>query len=82
MSVNLLYCEGVSKGHDGCRFKHFLIFFAGKDLLCGMRNELQKFGFKTPLIFREQVLKGIENSTEDVWTWVSEWQKLRELISR
>ncbi len=61
--------------------KYFTIFFAGKDLLYGMRKKLKEFGFKTPLEFRERVLKGIENSTEDAWTWLSEWQKLREYIS-
>ncbi len=72
-------CRDCNPG--GCRFKYFTIFFAGKDLLYGMRKKLKEFGFKTPLEFRERVLKGIENSTEDAWTWLSEWQKLREYIS-
>lgn len=30
--------------------------------------------------FRERVLVGIEESSEDIGTWLPEWQALRELI--
>lgn len=68
---------------SGSRFqnRNFLTFFAGKDLLYGMQDALKKFGFESPIVFRERVLKGIEDSAEDVWTWLPEWQQLRELIA-
>lgn len=65
----------------GRRFQHFMTFFAGKDLLFGMETALANFGFASPFIFRESVLKGIEKSSEDVWTWLPEWQHLRDLVS-
>ena len=55
-------------------------FFAGKDLLCGMADALVGFGLGSPSDFRERVIKGIENAKEDVWQWLPEWQRLRELI--
>jgi hypothetical protein len=69
----------------GCRFQQFLTFFAGKDLLYGMRHDLQKFGFKFPgrqscYVFRDSILDGIQKSGEDIWEWLPEWQRLRELI--
>jgi len=30
--------------------------------------------------FRERVLVGLEESSEDIGTWLPEWQALRELI--
>ncbi|MCL1471127.1 hypothetical protein [Argonema antarcticum] len=67
----------------GSRFQNqnFLQRFAGKDLLYGMQDALRRFGFESPVLFRERVLKGIEDSGEDVWTWLPEWQRLRELIA-
>ncbi|HAG83558.1 MAG TPA: hypothetical protein DCL61_21010 [Cyanobacteria bacterium UBA12227] len=67
----------------GSRFQNqnYLTFFAGKDLLYGMRSELSGFGFETPAVFIERILKGIEETAEDVWTWLPEWQQLRELIT-
>ena len=67
----------------GSRFENqnFLTFFAGKDLLYGMREELSRFGFESPVIFRDSIIKGIEETVEDVWTWLPEWQRLRELIA-
>ncbi|MFK0731762.1 MAG: hypothetical protein ACIWVG_11480 [Gloeotrichia echinulata HAB0833] len=67
----------------GSRFKNqnYITFFAGKDLLYGMREELARFGFVSPTIFCKRILKGIEDSEEDIWTWLPEWQRLRELIS-
>lgn len=65
----------------GYRFQDFLTFFSGKDLLFGMQAALTRFGFTSPFEFRERILKGIENSTEDVWTWLPEWGRLRELIN-
>ncbi len=65
----------------GYRFQHFLTYFSGKDLLFGMETTLASFGFTSPFEFRERILKGIENSAEDVWTWLPEWTRLRELLS-
>jgi hypothetical protein len=66
----------------GSRFQNqnFFTFFAGKDLLYGMRSELSRFGFESPVVFRDRILKGIEETSEDVWTWLPEWQRLRELL--
>ncbi len=68
----------------GSRFQNqsYITFFAGKDLLYGMREQLSGFGFESPVVFCERILKGIEESTEDVWTWLPEWQRLRELIAQ
>ncbi len=68
---------------NGSRFQqqNYLTFFAGKDLLYGMREQLSSFGFESPLVFRQRILKGIEDSAEDVWTWLPEWLRLRELIA-
>jgi hypothetical protein len=72
-------------GEGGERFKHYLTFFACKDLLYMMRSELKKLGFKDSpqpacYVFREHIRRGIHSKTE-VWTWLPEWQRLRELIS-
>lgn len=64
----------------GCRFQHFLIFFSGKDLLCGMRSALIGWGLGEPFVFRERIVKGIENSTESVSSWVPEWDQLRQIV--
>ncbi len=72
----------------GVRFENenFLTFFAGKDLLYIMRNSLREFGFETSNsqtspqeVFLERVIKGMERA-EEVWTWLPEWQELRNLI--
>lgn len=68
----------------GFRFENFLTFFAGKDLLYMMKDKLQEFGFSDKDSigqFLERVIKGIEASPEDVWTWLPEWQKLRDLVT-
>jgi hypothetical protein len=67
----------------GSRFvnQNYMTFFAGKDLLYGMRDELSRFGFDTPVVFRERILKGIEETAEDIWTWLPEWQRLRDFIT-
>lgn len=66
----------------GVRFENqnYLTFFAGKDLLGGMQAALNDFGLGTPSDFRERIIVGINKSPEDVWTWLPEWGKLRELI--
>lgn len=64
----------------GVRFQNFLIFFSGKDLLCGMRAALLGWGLGEPFVFRERIVKGIENSTEDVSSWLPEWVQLRQVV--
>ena len=57
-----------------------LLYFSGKDVMCAMRELLQQTGFPSPGVFREKVLKMIETSPEDVWTWLPEWNALRNAI--
>jgi hypothetical protein len=71
---------------DGVRLENFLTFFAGKDLLCCMTNKFREFGFESSKpqisptnVFLERIIKGVEKA-EQVWTWLPEWQALRELI--
>ena len=64
----------------GTRFQYFLTFFSGKDLLYGMRTDIRKFGLGKPCDFLERIVKGIENSTDNVWMWLSEWERLRQLL--
>ena len=61
----------------GHRFKHFLTFFSGKDLLFAMESDLMGWQLGSPFKFRERILIGIENSPEDVCSWVPEWHQLR-----
>lgn len=67
----------------GFRFERSLTYFAGKDLLCAMREDLINFGFDfdNPIHqFLERIITRIERA-EEVWTWLPEWQMLRELIT-
>lgn len=63
----------------GNRFQNFMTFFSGKDLLYGMKTALINFGLGEPFVFRERIVKGIERSP-DVWTWLPEWNQLRQLV--
>ncbi len=38
-----------------------------------LRSEISRFGFESPVVFRDRILKGIEETSEDVWTWLPEW---------
>lgn len=64
----------------GVRYEHFVTFFAGKDLLLVMQPALLQFGFESPRQFRERIIKGIEESSENVWTWLPEWNQLRQMV--
>lgn len=64
----------------GVRYQNFLTFFAGKDLLLGMQTALTRSGLGTARQFRERIIKGIEESSEEVWTWLPEWTQLRKLV--
>ncbi|RLC07574.1 MAG: hypothetical protein DRI57_25715 [Deltaproteobacteria bacterium] len=76
-------CQECNPG--GERFENFLTFFSGKDLLYGMRDSLKKImslPASKPLVklFLNRILEGIEETDEDVWTWIPEWEQLRKLI--
>jgi hypothetical protein len=50
-----------------------------------MRHDLKRFGFKDSqqlacYTFRDAVLRGIRYSPHNVWTWLPEWQRLRDLL--
>ena len=64
----------------GSRFQNFLTFFSGKDLLCGMRSALIGWRLGEPFVFLERIVKGIENSTENVSSWIPEWNQLRQVV--
>jgi len=64
----------------GARFSHFLTSFSGKDLLHAMSLDLQAFGFESPAVFLERVLRGIDNTSDDVALWLEEWTALRQEI--
>ncbi|MBH8576000.1 hypothetical protein I8752_23970 [Nostocaceae cyanobacterium CENA369] len=65
----------------GRRFEYFLTFFSGKDLLCGMRSALSSFGLGEPFVFRERIVKEIQRSPDQAWTWLPEWNQLRQLVN-
>jgi len=69
----------------GIRRQHFLYAFSGKDLLWALHKPLMaaKVGGGASL-FVESLLKGIEHKskTEDIATWLPEWQALREIIEQ
>ncbi|HBE19130.1 MAG TPA: hypothetical protein DEG17_07030 [Cyanobacteria bacterium UBA11149] len=65
----------------GVRFQYYLTFFAGKDLLCGMERVGASFIRGTAWDFRNVLVESIAKSSEDVWTWLPEWQALRHLIA-
>jgi hypothetical protein len=62
----------------GIRRQYFLHTFSGKDLLWAMDDALKSLG--GAINFRERVLVGIEESSEDIGTWLPEWQALRQII--
>jgi hypothetical protein len=71
----------------GDRFTDYLSYFAGKDLLYGMREPIREFGFedssnkKQPEeVFVERIVSRIER-IDRVWEWLPEWKTLRQLIS-
>ena len=47
-----------------------------------MKTALADFSLGEPSAFRERVVKGIENSTENVWTWLPEWNQLRQMAQQ
>lgn len=71
----------------GLCFENYITFFAGKDLLWMMEDKLTEFGFEPTApkinssipVFLEKIVSRIERS-EEVWTWLPEWQTLREAV--
>lgn len=64
----------------GQRFEHFLTFFAGKDLFCALDAQIRAWGIASYSVFKAKIIKGIEESQEDVWNWLPEWENLRQQI--
>ncbi|MCX6579102.1 MAG: hypothetical protein NT166_02840 [Candidatus Aminicenantes bacterium] len=56
----------------GQRFNNFLQAFSGKDLLWAMNDWLAANEFTGALAFREKVVSGVQQSTEDISTWLPE----------
>lgn len=64
----------------GARYNHYLAAFAGKDILWAMDEDIRGFDFNGVLPFREKVLVGIQNSTDDIGDWLPEWKALQEAV--
>lgn len=64
----------------GQRFEHFLTFFAGKDLFCALDPDIKTWGFASYSVFKEKILKGIEEAQSDLWNWLPEWGDLRQQV--
>jgi len=59
---------------------HFLHTYGGKDLLLQMENDLQSFQYSNSAEFRERILLGIRDTTDDIALWLPEWGALRSAI--
>lgn len=66
----------------GPRNVAFLHAFAGKDILLAIDATLRGFGFPGARVFREKVLIGLEQATDDIADWIPEWKQLRELMDK
>ena len=58
-----------------------LTFFSGKDLLSGMERVGASFIRGTAWDFQNVLVERIVKSPEDIWTWLPEWQSLRNLVA-
>ncbi|MBF0551184.1 MAG: hypothetical protein HQK60_11680 [Deltaproteobacteria bacterium] len=67
---------------NGVRSQHYLHAFAGKDILWAMDEHLRQYEFAGAMAFREKILQGIRQTSEDIADWHPEWRALREQISR
>ena len=65
---------------EDARYDHYLAAFAGKDILWAMDAEIRGFDFDGVLPFREKVLIGIQNSTDDIGDWLPEWKALQRAV--
>ncbi|MBF0460171.1 MAG: hypothetical protein HQL87_02130 [Magnetococcales bacterium] len=75
--IHLLECRP-----GGNRYKNYLFGFSGKDLFFALEGWFKESGFAHPNFFREKVLKGIENTTDDIADWLPEWKALQQLVSQ
>ncbi len=64
----------------GARYDLYLTAFAGKDILWAMDAAIRAFGFEGTPRFREKVLVGIQNSTDDIGDWLPEWKALQQAV--
>jgi hypothetical protein len=64
----------------GIRRQHFLHTYAGKDMLIQMNDRLRLLGFNNFGEFRERILLGIRDTTDDIAEWVPEWAALRDQV--
>jgi hypothetical protein len=64
----------------GIRRAHYLHTYAGKDLLIQMDGDLKNLGFGDFGDFRERILIGIRDTSDDIATWLPEWDSLRTAI--
>jgi len=64
----------------GARHDHYLASFAGKDILWAIDADIRVLGFDGVLPFREKVLVGIRNATDDIGEWLPEWRALQEAV--
>ncbi len=74
------YEQYVEECTSGLRSTHFLTYFAGKDLLYAMGDDLDAMGLHAGNLI-ERVLKGIERS-QKVWEWLPEWSNLRTEVAQ
>ena len=64
----------------GVRYDHYLVTFAGKDILWAMDAKIRDFGFDGVLVFREKILIGIQNSKDDIGDWLPEFKALQSAV--
>lgn len=66
----------------GVRRQHFLYTFAGKDLLWALHEHLMQNGIGGGgPAFLESIVKEIQNGTDDIATWLPEWQALCDKVN-
>ncbi len=72
----------LAECQNGPRYDNYLYAFSGKDLFWAMNKWCADNGFFHASVFKEKILVGIEESTEDISSWLPEWQDLKERINR
>jgi len=65
---------------DGVRYKEYMSSFSGKDMAWMMDEWYINHGFIGTKSFLFEIIKGILNSTDDVSSWVEEWQELKSAV--
>ncbi len=59
-----------------------LVYFSGEDLLAAMQPSLGKLKLEKGNALIEEVATRINESQDDVWTWLPEWQALRRIVEQ